>query len=117
MSALHTQKIVTLPPTVLGGHISQVYGKTEGLKKSEHNALLQLYNRKAARNRFIDAHLGRQLTKVSRSINRQVGLLIDRSGNITHVIVGDAHQIFIPDLSRHRAGVCRVNPYRLSLPI
>ena len=86
------------------GRITQVHGKTEGLKKSEHNSLQQLYNRKATRNRFIDAHLGRQLTLVSRSINRQVGLLIDRNGSITHVIVGDAHQIFIPDLSRHRAG-------------
>lgn len=113
LSALHTQKITTLRPANLGGHISQVYGKTEGLKKSEHNTLLQLYNRKAARNRFIDAHLGRQLTKASRSINRQVGLLIDRGGNITHVIVGDAHQIFIPDLSRHRAGVNRFRGLRL----
>ena len=73
----------------------------------------QLYNRRATRNRFIDAHLGRQLTLVSRSINRQVGLLIDRNGNITHVIVGDAHQIFIPDLSRHRAGGNRFRGLRL----
>ena len=97
----------------MGGNISQVHGKTDGLKKSEYNSLQQLYNRRATRNRFIDAHLGRQLTIVSRSINRQVGLLIDRAGNITHVIVGDAHQIFIPDLSRHRAGANRFRGLRL----
>lgn len=95
------------------GHITQVHGKTEGLKKSEQNSLQQLYNRRATRNRFIDAHLGRQLTVLSRSINRQVGILIDRGGNITHVIVGDAHQIFIPDLSRHRAGANRFRGLRL----
>ena len=103
---LHTQ-------CILGGHITQVHGKTEGLKKSEHKSLQQLYNRKATRNRFIDAHLGRQLTLVSRSINRQVGILVDRNGSITHVIVGDAHQIFIPDLSRHRAGANRFRGLRL----
>ena len=97
----------------MGGRITQVHGKTEGLKKSEQNSLQQLYNRKATRNRFIDAHLGRQLTLVSRSINRQVGILIDRNGSITHVIVGDAHQIFIPDLSRHRAGANRFRGLRL----
>ncbi len=96
-----------------GGHISQVHGKTDGLKKSEHNALAQLYNRKATRNRFIDAHLGRQLSLLSRRLNRQIGLLIDRNGNITHVIVGDAHQIFIPDLTRHRAGGNRFRGLRL----
>ncbi len=98
---------------ILGGHITQLHGKTEGLKKSDHNSLQQLYNRRATRNRFIDAHLGRQLTLISRSINRQVGILIDRNGNITHVIVGDAHQIFIPDLSRHRAGANRFRGLRL----
>ncbi len=83
------------------------------MKKNEYKTLQQLYNRKAARNRFIDAHLGRQVTQISRSIGRQVGLLIDRNGKITHVIVGDAHQIFIPDLSRHRAGSNRFRGLRL----
>ena len=30
--------------------------------------------------------------------------MINRDGDITHVIVGDAHRLFIPDLKRHRAG-------------
>ncbi len=93
--------------------ISQVHGNTESLKKSTRSALLALYNRRATRNRFIDAGLGRALTKISREMNRQVGILIDRIGNITHVIVGDAHQIFIPDLTRHRAGSRRFRGLRL----
>ena len=60
---------------ILGGRITQVHGKTEGLKKSEYKTLCNSCTiRKATRNRFIDAHLGRQLTLVSRSINRQVGI-------------------------------------------
>lgn len=46
-------------------------------------------------------------------MNRQVGILIDRLGAITHVIVGDAHQIFIPDLTRMRAGSNRFRGLRL----
>ncbi|MEE9523962.1 MAG: hypothetical protein V3V59_04335 [Thermodesulfovibrionales bacterium] len=41
---------------------------------------------------------------VSHSIGRQVGLLVGRSGNISHVIVGDAKGIFIPDLTGHPLG-------------
>ncbi len=39
--------------------------------------------------------------------------MIDRRGRITHVIVGDAHQLFIPDLRRHRAGTGRFRGLRL----
>jgi GTP-binding protein HflX len=39
--------------------------------------------------------------------------MIDRRGRITHVIVGDAHQLFIPDLQRHRAGLARFRGIRL----
>ena len=50
---------------------------------------------------------------LSKEISRQIGIIIDRVGRITHVIVGDAHQIFIPDLSRHRAGKARFRGLRL----
>jgi len=39
--------------------------------------------------------------------------MIDRRGRITHVIAGDAHQLFIPDLTRHRAGSGRFRGLRL----
>jgi len=39
--------------------------------------------------------------------------MIDRRGRISHVIVGDAHQLFIPDLRRHRAGTGRFRGLRL----
>lgn len=39
--------------------------------------------------------------------------MIDRRGRVTHVIVGDAHQLFIPDLKRHRAGSSRFRGIRL----
>lgn len=44
------------------------------------------------------------MTECSNSIGRQVGALIHRSGNISHVIVGDAKGIFIPDLDKFPLG-------------
>jgi GTP-binding protein HflX len=64
-------------------------------------------------NRYITPEVGRQLTELSRALRRQIGLMVDRRGRITHVIVGDAHQLFIPDLSRHRAGSGRFRGLRL----
>lgn len=40
------------------------------------------------------------MTDVSGEIQRQVGLLLDRRGGVTAVIVGDARGLFLPDLGR-----------------
>ena len=40
----------------------------------------------------------------SENIGRQVGVMVHRSGNISHVIVGDAKGIFIPDLDNFPLG-------------
>lgn len=57
--------------------------------------------------------MARSLCELSRELKRQLGLLIDRSGSVTHVIVGDAHRLFIPDLQRTRAGSARFRGIRL----
>ncbi|UCD35358.1 MAG: GTPase HflX [Nitrospiraceae bacterium] len=44
------------------------------------------------------------MAECSNSIGRQVGVLVHRSGNISHVIVGDAKGIFIPDLDNFPLG-------------
>ena len=97
----------------VGGIIQTIHGNTEGLKNKHTKTLLTLYDRSITRNQFIPARIARELSTISKEISRQVGILIDRSGRITHVIVGDAHQIFIPDLSRHRAGKARFRGLRL----
>ncbi len=52
----------------------------------------------------ISPELARYLTELSQEINRQLGIIINRSGNITHVIVGDARGIFIPGLEAYPLG-------------
>ena len=91
----------------------KLHGNTQGLKASQSKALLSLYDRKVPANRFIHAQLGRSISELSRQLKRQIGLMISRDGDIIHVIIGDAHRLFIPDLRRHRAGDGRFRGLRL----
>jgi GTP-binding protein HflX len=93
--------------------IPTLHGNTDGLKHSESKALLSLYDRRVPAKAFINPEVARRLTEVSRLVARQVGLVIDRRGTVSHVIVGDAHRLFIPDLSRARAGSGRFRGIRL----
>ena len=56
--------------------------------------------------------MARYLTELSRQIKRQIGVIIDRSGEICYVIVGDHREIVIPDLSRWRRGRGRLRGLR-----
>jgi len=57
--------------------------------------------------------VARSLTEVSREVNRQVGLLVSRRGDILFVIVGDHRGIVIPDLARYRSASTRLKGLRL----
>ncbi len=57
--------------------------------------------------------LARHLAEISCDIGRQVGALITREGAIKHVIVGDAHELMLPDIGRLRGGAGRFRGLRL----
>jgi len=52
----------------------------------------------------VTAELARYMAEWSGTLGRQLGVLADRSGNISHVIVGDARGIFIPELADYPLG-------------
>jgi len=56
--------------------------------------------------------LARSLTEVSADIRRQVGVLLDRRGDVQHVMVGSHHHIELPDWGRLRAGRGRLRGLR-----
>ena len=62
---------------------------------------------------IISPELAAQLCECSREIRRQVGILINRKGNIEYVIVGDGQKLFMPDLGPRRAGGGRFRGVRL----
>ena len=81
-----------------------IEGKTGGLKASQIKSLERIYRRKIATTEMVSAELARYLTELSRELQRQLGLIIDRRGVIHSVIVGDDREIVIPDLSKYSLG-------------
>jgi GTP-binding protein HflX len=92
--------------------IPAVYGNTTGLKPAELKMLERLYRRKTPPNMVITPEAARLMTEASLEIGRQVGVIIDRSGNIRSVLVGTNKDILIPDLSEHRLGSKRLRGVR-----
>jgi GTP-binding protein HflX len=75
--------------------------------------LERLYRRKVAPASLFSSELARQLTEISRDLHRQVGVLLDRQGLVTHVLVGDAKGLIIPPLPRERGAKGRLKGLRL----
>ncbi len=102
----------------MSGHTSpievfiQIHGNCNGLKASQVQQLERLYRRKLSPDQILSHDLAKALSAVSQEIRRQVGVLVDRRGSITHVMVGDAHSIEMPDWGRLRAGRGRLRGLR-----
>jgi len=88
-------------------------GNVAGLKPSAVAALERIYRRRVAHSDVVSAELASYMCRVSREIERQVGVLISRRGEIEHVFVGDASRIFVPEFGRLRAGRGRFRGLRL----
>ena len=54
----------------------------------------------------------RQLSELSHETRRQIGALIDRSGHVEYVVVGDNRRIELPDFKRVRVAVDRFRGLR-----
>lgn len=61
---------------------------------------------------IVTQELARYLSELSRDINKQIGILAARSGEIEYVIVGDSRAIVIPDLKYYRSGRSRLKGLR-----
>lgn len=93
--------------------MNQLFGNTLGLKPSELKHLRNTYRRRVGPEDIISAELARHLTEISASTNRQVGVLLNRKGEVEWVVVGNAHQLELPDIGRARAGQVRLRGLRL----
>jgi len=75
-------------------------------------ALSRLFTRRYPVQGGHTADQARELAALSRSIGRQVGLLINRQGRAVMVLVGDTTSILIPELPRAREGAGRLRGLR-----
>lgn len=71
-----------------------------------------IYRRKVPAQQIVTQELARYLCELSLDMTRQVGVLIDRKGNIASVMVGDHKSIFLPDLGRYRVAANRLRGLR-----
>ena len=83
-----------------------------GLKANQLRRLEKMYQRRIPPTEIVTPEFARQLTEISHEIGRQVGVLIDRKGHVTDVVVGDATKIVLPAQDRSRLGHSRFNGLR-----
>lgn len=81
-----------------------IHGSTTGLKSSQVKALERIYRRRISPAEVVSPELARYLTELSRELRRQIGLIIDRAGEIKYVVLGDDREIVIPDLTGYGLG-------------
>jgi GTP-binding protein HflX len=71
------------------------------------------YRRRVRPEEVTSPELARHLSELSLETGRQIGVLINRRGDIEHVIVGDAAKLELPEIGRVRAGDTRLRGLRL----
>ncbi|PKN39146.1 MAG: GTPase HflX [Deltaproteobacteria bacterium HGW-Deltaproteobacteria-2] len=93
--------------------MNKIYGNTTGLRAAQIKQIERLGHKGIPPENIITNDLARQLSSISREINRQIGLLISRKGEISSVIVGDHKSILIPNLDGFRSSSLRFKGLRL----
>jgi GTP-binding protein HflX len=88
--------------------MKRLFGNTAGLKANQIRRLENLYRRRFPTQFLISFELARDISALSREIRRQIGLLVNRKGKITHVIIGDHQGIVIPTTTEYRAAPGRL---------
>jgi len=92
--------------------VKKLFGNIGGLKASHIRKLENLYRRRLPPQFLISFELARDISQLSHEIRRQIGLLINRQGKITYVILGDHQKIVIPDTSDYRVAPGRLRGLR-----
>jgi GTP-binding protein HflX len=82
------------------------------LKANQLRRLEKMYQRRIPPAEIVTPEFARQLTEISHEIGRQIGVLVDRKGHVTDVVVGDATKIVLPAQDRSRLGHSRFNGLR-----
>lgn len=97
-----------------GGSVSIniVHGFTRGLKHNQLKRIERLGTRRVPADSIISPELARQMTEISHETGRQIGVLINRKGQIEYVMVGTAKGIELPDFGRARVSEDRFRGLR-----
>ena len=92
--------------------ISNIHGFTQGLKHDQIRRIEKLASRRVAADQIISQELARQLSELSHETRRQIGVLLNRKGQVEYVMVGTAKRIEMPDFGRSRVSTDRFRGLR-----
>lgn len=92
--------------------MKSIWGNVKGLKADQIRRLENLYRRKTPPEFLITPELTRDLLNLSMEIQRQLSILINRSGKIAYVVVGTYQGIFLPPLEDYRLSPGRLRGVR-----
>ncbi len=92
--------------------MKEIFGNLLGLKASQIRRLENLSRRRVPPQDIISHELCRDLCALSAETSRQIGLLIDRSGRIVQILMGEVDRIVIPDLKDYRLAPDRLRGLR-----
>jgi GTP-binding protein HflX len=92
--------------------ISNIHGFTQGLKHNQLRRIEKLSSRRVAPEQIVSPELARQLSEISFETGRQIGVLINRKGQVEYVMVGTAKRIEMPDFGRARVSAERFRGLR-----
>ncbi len=93
--------------------LKDVHGKVQGLKASQLRRLERLQQRSGSSKAVCEPALARALTECCVDLGRMVGVLMDRRGGVSDVVVGEPTRLYLPDIGRLRAGPGRLRGLRL----
>ncbi|MBV9241840.1 MAG: GTPase HflX [Acidobacteria bacterium] len=92
--------------------MSNVTGFTRGLKQNQIRRIERLSTRRVSPDTIVSPELARQMSELSHETGRQVGVLLNRKGQVEYVMVGTAKQIEMPDFGRARVSEDRFRGLR-----
>lgn len=84
----------------------------QGLKANQLRRIERLSTRRVAPEQIVSPELARQMTEISFETGRQIGVLINRKGQVEYVMVGTAKRIEMPDFGRARVSADRFRGLR-----
>lgn len=95
-----------------GSFISNIHGFTQGLKHNQIRRIEKLASRRVPADQIVSPELARQMSEISYETGRQIGVLLNRKGQVEYVMVGTAKQLEMPDFGRSRVSTDRFRGLR-----
>ncbi|MDA0713137.1 MAG: GTPase HflX [bacterium] len=93
--------------------MNEIFGKTSGFKASILERLNDLYSNQIRTNEVVSTEFTEILCETAIFVGNMVGVLVDRKGHVSHVVVGENNRLYLPEIGRQRAGKSRLRGLRL----